>query len=397
MDKFKKLAIYSLISNIAYLIWLAFFIDNGISCLYLFLELAIFLLVLLFIFNHGQRRYQLNGGAYSFRDAVDIFITTKNESEAMLKKTIEAATKIIHPNKHVYILDDGDRKNIRVLAENYGCSYLSRPDRGDRPFKAANLNHGLKNSKGVFILTIDADQVIQPRILDDLLGYFKDEKIAFVSTRQRFAVSKSDFNNDNLFYEYMQAGKNSNFVGISCGSGVIYRRRSLEEIGGFQEWNIVEDLYTSYVLHSNGYKSIYVNQSYSVGDAPKDLTVIYKQRGTWALDTLRMFFWKSPLLNFGLSFRQRLHYFEIGYIYIVSAIVIPSVYILNFYSIYFNEPIVKVGPYYLLFKAPALYFTLRLYNQLGQGASSSRMWTALFPAYLKAMILALLYKKTFIR
>jgi cellulose synthase (UDP-forming) len=195
-------------------------------------------------------------------------------------------------------------------------------------------------------------------------------------------VPDDDFNHDHLFYGHMQPGKNACESAISCGSGVIYRRSALAEIGGFQEWNIVEDFYTSYVMNQHGYKNIYVSQAYTKGEAPTDLKTIYKQRGTWALDTLRMFFWKQPILNTSLTVRQRLLYFETGYIYLVSAIVIPSLYILNFYSLYNNTPILNVGLWYLVFRLPSFFLIMKVYNDLGQGSANSRMWTGLFPVFL---------------
>lgn len=44
----------------------------------------------------------------------------------------------------------------------------------------------------------------------------------------------------------------------------------------------------------------------------------YKQLGTGAMDTLRIFFWKSPLTARGLSFRQRLRFLEVGFFYLSS-------------------------------------------------------------------------------
>lgn len=392
-DRLHRLTIYSLITWLIYLIWLLFVADRFISYFFFVLEFLIFLLFLLFMINHWKRSYELIGGPYSLRPYVDIFIPTKKESKEILIETIQAALKIEYPNKTIYILDDGDRKEIKELALKFNCQYLVRPNRNEKPYKAANLNYAFKHSKGLYILVLDADMIVRPTILDDLLGHFKDKKVALITTRQRFDVSKKDFNNDNVFYEYMQAGKNVDNSAISTGSSVIYRRAALESINGFQEWNIVEDLYTSYVLNSHGFKTLYINQAYAKGQAPTDLSVIYKQRGLWAQDTLRLFFWKMPLLNFKLTLKQRLHYFEIGYIYLVSALVIPAIYFLNFYSIYYNDPILHVGIWYLIFKMPSFFLTLKMYNDLGQGSSSSRMWAALFPVFLKSTILATLYKK----
>jgi cellulose synthase (UDP-forming) len=225
------------------------------------------------------------------------------------------------------------------------------------------MNYGFNNSHGTYILALDAEHAVKQNILDDLLGHFKDRKVAAVASRQGFAIPKDDFNNDHLFYECMQVGKNHDGAAISCGSGVIYRRSALQEIGGFQEWNLVEDLYTTYVLNQHHYKVLYVNQSYSAGTAPYDLKGIYKQRGTWAQDTMRLFIWKSPLFARGLTLRQRMHYFEMGYSYLVSAFIIPTFYALNIYSLAANRVIINGGAWYVVARIPALYFTLKVYSK----------------------------------
>ena len=393
LDRFHKLAILALITSTAYLIWLFFSKNSGIGNLFFVLEFLVFLLLLLLIINHWTRRYELFGGSYSLQSKVDIFIPTRGEPLKMLERTVSAACEIEYPNKKVYILDDGARSEVVRLASKYNCVYFRRSDLYKKKYKAANLNWAFRRTSGDFILVLDADQVCRPTILKDLLGHFKDPKVALVSTRQRFNVSKEDFNNDNLFFEYMQPGKNVDGVAISCGSGVIYRRKALVKIGGFQEWNIVEDVYTTYVLNLHGYKSVYVNQAYAIGEAPQDIKTIYKQRGLWARDTLRLFFWKAPFLNRKLNWRKKLHYFEMGYCYIICALVLPAIFILNIYSTFTNIPILETGVSYFFFKLPSFFLVLYMVNSLGQGSQSTRMWFSLFPLFFKNMFLALIYKK----
>lgn len=394
MKPFKKLALSAGLSGAISVLWLAVHVTDGINVTFFILEVLMFLLIVLFIFNHWKRRPQVIGGAYSMRTFVDVVIPTKNEPVAMLEKTLAAANNILFPNTRIYVADDGNRLAVQRLARKYGAVYLVRPDRSTRAFKAATLNFALQHSAGSYLLTLDADQVVVPKILDDLLGFFTDPKVALVATRQHFDVPEDDFNHDHLFYGYMQTGKNADDSGVSCGSGVVYRRSALQKIGGFQEWNIVEDLYTTYVFNACGYKTLYVAQSYTKGEAPTDLAVIEKQRGTWAQDSLRLFFFRLPVAyRTQLTVRQFFHYFEMGYLYLVSGFVLPGMYLLNFYSLATNTPVVNVPVWYGVFKIVSFYFAIKLYNTLGQGDSSSRMWTALFPVYFRAAIKALLYRK----
>lgn len=391
MNSFSKFAKWALLLNLVYIVWLLFTYTKP---LFVFLEWGVSFLTFLFIVNNWKRTYVLSGGPHSLRPIVDIFLTIKNEDARMFEKTVKAACNLYYANKRIYILDDGGRTAIQEIAKKYTCTYLSRDNKNTAPYKAANMNFGLRNSFGMFILTLDADMIVDPTMIDELLGFFNDEKVGFVSTRQGFNIDEKDFNHENLFYEYMQTGKNYQGVGISCGSGVIYRRSALEKVGGFQEWNIVEDLYTSYVINSKGYKSIYVSQSFSYGDAPKDLSAIYKQRGIWAQDTMRLLFFKNPLFQKGLTFPQRLQYFEIGYSYIVSGLFFPMIYLINIYSLLANNPIITLGKeWYVFLRAPSFYLSLLMFGTLSKGVDSMRMWASLFPIYFVSLLKALLYKK----
>lgn len=392
-DLFTTTAYTALIAETIYILWLPFHIVGLAGCLYYVLELSLCVLFYLFLYNHANRRYALSGGTYSLRSFVDVLIPTVNESVSTLRRTLRAATQLWYPNKTIYVLDDGNRPAVRRLAQTLGCIYLSRPDARTRRFKAANLNYGLGQSQGTYVLTLDADHQVAAEMVDDLLGHFKDPTVAFVATRQGFSVPAGSFNHDHTFYEYMQSGKQANNAAISCGSGVIYRRTALEAIGGFQEWNLVEDLYTSFVFHTRGYTSVYSGQRYSRGHAPEDLPTICKQRWVWAYDTLRLFIWRSPLWQRGLTFRQRLHYFEIGYGYIVSAVTVPSLALFNTWVLVRNVDIITSWGWFFVLKVISFCLILRFYAQLDQGTQSSRMWAALFDVYASAFLRALWYPK----
>ncbi|MCR4329529.1 MAG: cellulose synthase catalytic subunit, partial [Candidatus Roizmanbacteria bacterium] len=324
--KDKVLSAVVVVLNALYLPWLATHIEGVGGGLLFFAEALIASLSLLFIINHWSQ-FHVHHSRRPAYGSVDIFLPVVNEPITIFERTLKAATEVNYTSKTIYILDDGSREVIKKLAEKYGVVYLARSTHHHR--KAGNLNFGIEHSHGDFILVLDADQVAKPNIITDVLGYFQEDvHIAIVTLRQNFDVPYNDFNHDTLFYEHMQAGKNEDNAAISCGSGVFYRRTALESINGFQTWNVVEDLYTSYVLHARGFYSVYINKSYTTGLAPLDLAGIYQQRGTWAVDTLRLFFRRSPLFFKGFTFRQRLHYVEIGWSYIVSAIAIPIVFIL---------------------------------------------------------------------
>ncbi|MEK7180067.1 MAG: glycosyltransferase [Patescibacteria group bacterium] len=384
----RLLAFLVLILNTVYLIWLSFHVTGLMGVIFLFAELLIGSLALLFIFNHSEQDHVVLTQTPA-RGSLDIFIPIVDEPLSLFKGTLEAALEIDYQNKRVYILDDGAREEISKLAKGVGAVYLSRGHRLHS--KAGNLNFALSQSQGEYVLVLDADQVPDSRIASHLLGHFsEDPRLAVIVTRQSFNVPEGDFNHDPLFYEHMQTGKNDNNAAVSCGSGVFYRRTALNEVGGFQTWNVVEDVYTTYVLHSKGFRSLYVNQPYSRGTAPQDLPTIFKQRGTWALDTLRLFFHRLLIFGNKLTFRQWIHYFEFGWCYITSAIAIPILSIFPGLALITGDYFITEPESYVVLRLISLLPTLYFYYLLGgRNSSSSQFWAALFPVYLKALILSL--------
>ena len=222
MSKAQRLLCLSvLVLNNTYLLWLLFNIRGVLGLILLITEVIFTFSFNMFVFNHWSQK---NTGR-SFRKAtgsLDVFLPVVNEPLEIFETTLKAAAAIYYQDIKVYVLDDGNREEIRRLANAYGAVYLARPTHEHS--KAGNLNYGLRHSKGDFILCLDADQVVSPNIAIELLGHFQTTpKLAYVTTRQKYLVPSKDFNNDYLFYLHMQAGKNRHNAAISTGTGVFVK------------------------------------------------------------------------------------------------------------------------------------------------------------------------------
>lgn len=167
---------------------------------------------------------------------VDVFITTYNEDVELVRETAKAATRIRYPHR-TYVLDDGDRAEMRAMADELGIGYITRgPGWQNRPLhaKAGNLNNALLQTDGEFLLILDADQIPRPQILDRTLGYFSKRTVALVQTPQEF-VNVPDHDplgsQAPLFYGPIQQGKDGWNAAFFCGSNAILRREALMQLG----------------------------------------------------------------------------------------------------------------------------------------------------------------------
>jgi cellulose synthase (UDP-forming) len=179
---------------------------------------------------------------------------------------------------------------------------------------------------------------------------------------------------------------------------VLYRRAALDDIGGFAIWNLVEDLTTSYHLHARGWKSFYYPFAVSDGLAPDDIWGVMKQRGQWALDTCRLFFWDNPLVKKGLPARKRVNYFLIGLTYLTCGFFIPFLFMVPPW-VYLTGSSVIIRPEVEFAVVRALYFVsmISAMRYLACGESSARQFQAmvgLFPVYAINALRALRYRKS---
>jgi cellulose synthase (UDP-forming) len=60
--------------------------------------------------------------------SVDVFIPTYNEPIEVVRRTVIGALAMDYPAKTVHLLDDGDRPELRAMAEELGVRYLARKD-----------------------------------------------------------------------------------------------------------------------------------------------------------------------------------------------------------------------------------------------------------------------------
>lgn len=254
-----------------------------------------------------------------YQPSVDIFIPTYNEPDFILRRTVIGCQAIEYGPKHIYLLDDTRRPEIRALAEELGCTYLTRPD--NRFAKAGNLNHAIHQTQGDLIVVFDADFVPTTNFLTRTVGFFQDPQVALVQTPQSFYNADPIARNlgledvltpeEEVFYRQIQPIRDGAGSVICSGTSFVVRRSALEAMGGFVTDSLSEDYFTGIRLSAQGYRLVYLDEKLSAGLAAENIAAHAVQRLRWARGTLQAFFIKSnPLTIRGLNLLQRLAHFE---------------------------------------------------------------------------------------
>ncbi len=250
-----------------------------------------------------------------------------------------------------------------------------------------------------FIEMRDADdELTDPSFLRKVIGQLlSDPRAAFVQTIKEAVVGKGDpFNNmEPLFYRRGMLARNATNSVFPCGSGLVWRREALEDIGWLPVWNLVEDFQSGVEALRRGWRGIYLPIIGARGQiSPEDIPNYFKQRGTWALDTVRWLFWGKKR---GLNWRQFLHFLELGLFYLHSfatLIFILTPVLALALGIY---PVIATHADYALhfwpFMAATELMLVALAGDLPYESvwRSRQMWVGLIPVYIWAAILALVY------
>lgn len=251
-----------------------------------------------------------------FRPTVDVMIPVYTEPTEMIELTVIGAKNIQYPHE-TFLLDDGKRPELKEIAEKHGVRYVTRE--GNRGSKAGNVNDALHLSSADFVAIFDADHIPQCEALDSMIGFFKEPDVAMVQAPQLFYnedsflyldtnVGAGRWHEQALFMDVIQANRD-HYDGCSCiGTGVVYRRSAVAELGGFPEATLTEDLHTSLLMHKRGMKTAYVNEPVAWGVAASDVSEFYKTRRRWGYGNLQAFALENVLFCKGLGWKCRLGY-----------------------------------------------------------------------------------------
>ncbi len=278
---------------------------------------------MMFVFFLGFTRYlyiPVHRDADLSTRVIDCLIPTHTEPVSVIEPTVIAALRVRGIRK-VLVLGNFERPEVRAMTTRLGAAYHARNSNAHG--KAGNLNNGLSHTDADFVLTMDADHMALPEILERTLGYFDDPTVAFVQTPQSFHNVKTllfrraygkeaQWSESNIFYKAILPAKNGYNASIYVGTSAILRRTALDDVEGFATGTVTEDIHTSLRMHARGWRSVFLPEPLAFGLEAQSLKEFYQQRRRWAVGALTLLLRSpdSPVRTRGLTLRQRLSYLD---------------------------------------------------------------------------------------
>jgi len=350
--------------SILYLLWrIAFTLNEDqlvASIVFLCVDILTCFLAVLYVVTFWRLPEKPIPCRVSKQFTIDVLVPSYNEDSAMLKTTLQHCIDMDYPHK-TWLLDDGNRPEMEILAKNLGVGYSTRVH--NTGAKAGNLNNALQYLQGELFAVFDSDFRPEKNFLSRLAAYFSDDKVAVVQAPQFYYNTDSFqhrrlsgnevYSDQDSFMHLILPARNSWDAAYWIGTNALLRRKAIHSTGGFPTSCVTEDVLTSMFLHRRGWKIVYVDEPLAFGRAPANVSEYFVQRLRWAKGAFQILRSFNPLFVKGLSLMQRLFYFSSVSHFIEG--VAKIVYFL-FPAFFFLFGIVPVYPYPPVIVGMLLYF-----------------------------------------
>jgi cellulose synthase/poly-beta-1,6-N-acetylglucosamine synthase-like glycosyltransferase len=204
----------------------------------------------------------------------------------------------------IQLLDDSTDETVELsrgkVAElqalGFAAEFVHRTDRTG--YKAGALENGLTTATGEFVFILDADFIPPPGILQQMLPFFTDPKIALVQTRwghlnRGFSLLtrvQALFLDGHLMVEQTARSRAGRFFNFN-GTGGVWRKAAIADAGGWEHDTLTEDLDLSYRAQMKGWKFIFLNDVVTPAELPVDMNGFKSQQHRWTKGSIQA--WKK--------------------------------------------------------------------------------------------------------
>lgn len=239
--------------------------------------------------------------------AITVLIAARNERSGM-PATLEELARQVRPGDEVLVIDDGSTDDTLAwleqayalvwegdLAHSTSHPFLRvqrQPNRG----KARSLNTALSLTSAPVVMTIDADTLPDAGALDAVRRSFSDPSVEvacgvlrplcqhgwstwFFAIFQRLEYRRS--------YLWRMGWMRDRTLVLVSGAFAVFRRKLLEEVGGFDPLSKAEDYELLFRLHHAAAQrgqvlgAVVISDARAITDAPGTVRQFLRQRTRW--------------------------------------------------------------------------------------------------------------------
>ncbi len=261
------------------------------------------------------------------------------------ERLIDNIVEMDYPNDRleIQVLDDSTDDTIELTRKKveeyqqkgFNIKLYHRVNR--QGYKAGALKDALPYAKGEFIAIFDADFLPNPDFLKVTLPHFNKEKVGVVQTRWEHinedysVLTRLQALQLNVHFRVEQKGREAgNCLLQFNGTAGVWRRKTIEDAGGWEADTLTEDLDLSYRAQLKGWKIIFLEEIGAPAELPAEINGLKSQQFRWmkgGAENARKLIpavWQSSL-----TLRQKIH--ATGHL--LASTVFLSIFLAAFFSV----------------------------------------------------------------
>ncbi|HEY8642176.1 MAG TPA: glycosyltransferase [Candidatus Dormibacteraeota bacterium] len=229
----------------------------------------------------------------------------------VVERVVDAAAALDWPRDRleIQVLDDSDDETVAIAARacrrwrSRGVT-ISHLRRGVRTgYKAGALAHGMGLTQAAFFAVLDADFIVPPGFLRDLMGAFTDPRVGFAQARwghlnEDYSVltAVQALAIDYHFLVEQAVRSTGGFFTNFTGTAGVWRRAAIEDAGGWSAATLTEDLDLSYRAQLRGWRPAYREDVIVPEELPVSVGAYRRQQRRWATGSFQCAFRLLPRL-----------------------------------------------------------------------------------------------------
>ena len=251
--------------------------------------------MMLFLYYRHRRNVPKPAGHFDDLPVVTVQLPFFNE-KYVAARAIDMAVQIDYPmdRLEIQVLDDSTdetteicrKKVLEYKLQGYDIELFHRTNR--KGFKAGALREALEVSRGEFVAIFDADFVMPPSILRDMIHYFVDSKVGVVQTRwghinrnhSLLTRLQAILLDGHLVIEQTARNRSERFFNFN-GTAGMWRRQAIDDAGGWHSDTLTEDLDLSIRAQLAGYKFVFLKDIVCPAELPVDANGFKSQQHRW--------------------------------------------------------------------------------------------------------------------
>ena len=235
--------------------------------------------------------------AFATQPLVSVLIPAFNEAN-VIGASVERILASSYGNLEVIVVDDGSSDGTsevvrRRFGRNERVTLITIANSG----KATAVNTGLARARGEIVVALDADTQFEVETISRLTRWFADPRIGAVAGNAKVGDRINTITRwQALEYITAQNLERRALAAVDCitvvpGAVGAWRRRVLDELGGFPADTLAEDQDLTIAVQRAGWRVMFDADAIAWTEAPDTFSGLARQRFRWAYGTLQCL-WK---------------------------------------------------------------------------------------------------------